>query len=68
MVLFLMPITVALLTCIRVGGCGCHNSRKVSHMIFASIALRKRAPSFALAADAATHFRIVDCVKIALFN
>ena len=36
-----------------------------SRIIFASIALRKRAPSSASAADAATHLRMVQLVRMA---
>ena len=51
-----------------VGGCGCPISSRVSRMILASMALRKRVTSSASAADAATHFKTVDCVKMAPFN
>ena len=46
------------------GWLGMPLSSRVSHIIFASNALRNRVPSSALAADAATHFRIVQSVRM----
>ena len=37
-------------------------------MVFASMALRKRAPSYALAVDAANIFRMVQLVRMALYR
>ena len=47
------------------GGCGCPISSNASQMIFASMALKKRAPRSALMSDTATHLRMVDCVRMA---
>ena len=49
---------VLLSTCTGVGGCEWPISAKVSRIMRTSCALRKRAPSSASAADAATNFKI----------
>ena len=56
MVLFTIPMHVLLSTCTGVGGCGWPILANVSRNMRASCALRKRAPSSASAADAATNF------------
>ena len=53
-----MPTAVVLSTWIGVGGCGCPNAWSVIRNTLASCALRKRAPSSASAAEAATSLRI----------
>ncbi len=65
MELFTMPTAVVFSQCIGVGGYGCPSSFSARHMILASSALRKRAPSSASAADAATQLRIVAFVRTA---
>ena len=68
MVLLTIPTAVVLSMCIGIGGCGWPNSWRMIRMIFASCALRKRAPSSASAADAATILRIVQLTRMAPFN
>ena len=59
-----MPTAVVLLQWMGVGGWGCPISSKVSQIMFASIALRKRAASSALAADVEIHFNIVERARM----
>jgi hypothetical protein len=54
-----IPTIVELSMWMRVGGCGSPNSFKVSSIIFASLAFKKRVPSSAFTAEAATRCRIV---------
>jgi hypothetical protein len=68
MVLLAIPTVAVLLMCIGVGGCEWPSSSRVGHRILASWALRKRAPSLALAADATTSFRMVQVIQIATFS
>ena len=59
-----MPTAVLLSQWMGVGGLGWPISSKVSRIIFAFIALRKNAPSSASAAEAATHLRMVQLVRM----
>ena len=67
-VLFAMPITVELLQCTSMGGCGCPISSRVSQNSISCLQLRKRAPSSASAAAVTTNHKIVQSVKNAPFN
>ena len=60
-----MPIAVALLQCIGVGGCGCPISCKVIIIILDSFAFRNSAPISASASDAAINLSIWHKVNIA---
>ena len=48
-----------------VGGCRWPSLCRASHNVFTSNAFRNSAPSSASAADAATHFKMAQLVKIA---
>ena len=65
-VLFTIPTVVELSMWVGVGRWGCPNSSKVSLVVFASFTLRKRAPSSASAADAATKRSMIQSTLIAL--
>ncbi len=57
-----MPTTVVLYMWISAGSCEWPNSCSISQRIFASRALRKRAPSLAFAADTSTSFRMLHVI------
>ena len=63
-----MPVAVALLQWIGVGGYGCPSSRNVSLMILASFAFKNSAPSYASAANAATNLSIWNSENITPFK
>ena len=64
-VLFTIPTHVLLSMWMGVGGCGWPNSWRVSLIIFASWALKNKAPNSASAAEAATNFKMVQSTWIA---
>jgi hypothetical protein len=68
MVLFAIPMAVALSQCTGVFGWGCLKLAKVSLKMMPSWQFRKRAPGLALAADARPNFRIKHSVWIAPFS
>ena len=65
---FTIPTAVMLSTYTGVGGCGWSISSSISLSILASWALRKRAPNYAPAVDAATSLRIAQVMWILPFN
>ena len=64
MVLFTIPTAVVLSIWIGIRGCGWPNSVSIRRTTLASWALRNRAPSSALAAEAATSFRIEQVIMM----
>ena len=60
-----MPAAVALSQLMGVGGCGWPSSDNVRIMVHPSFTFMKSAPNSASAIDDATHFNIVQRVKIA---
>ncbi len=64
-VLLTMPTVVLLLMWMGVGGGGCLSLSRVRRRTLASWALRKRAPSSALAVDVAIKLRMVQVIWIA---
>ena len=63
-VLLAIPVAVLLLQWIGVLGWVCPSSVRISRIILASLQLRNRATSSALAADATTHLRMPQKVKM----
>ena len=67
-ILLTIPTALVFSTWNWMGNCAFTNSSKVSCIIFDSIVLRKRAPSSASAADAATNYRMVQLVRMAMLR